>query len=134
MAPSAKDTLKDVGHKLADTAKNVGISVMEKAGHAAEWVKEKTGLEHHPMSAANMADITPNMEVISSCGCRMGTVDHMENGAIKLTRRDSPDGQHHYLPTGWVARVDDRVYLNKNAEETRQGWKPYAAACGCCGA
>jgi hypothetical protein len=86
------------------------------------------------MSAANINDIKPHLDVISSCGCKVGTVDHLEDGAIKLTRKDSPDGQHHFLPTGRVARVDDHVHLNKNADDTKQGWKSDAAACTSCGA
>ena len=119
-----KDTLKDAGQKVA-----------EKAGQAADWMKEKAGIGHKPMSAADMTAIKPHMEVISSCGCRVGTVDHMEGGAIKLTQKDSPDGQHHFIPVGWVARVDEHVHLSKNADETRQGWKADAAACsgGACG-
>ena len=119
---------------IKDTLKNAGQKIAEKAEQAADWVKEKTGMSHPPMGAANVAGIKPHMEVISSCGCRMGTVDHLEGGAIKLTQKDSPDGQHHYIPTGWVARVDDRVHLNKDAGETKLGWKSDAAACVSCGA
>ena len=114
---------------IRDTLKGIG----EKAGQAAEWAKEKAGISHPSMSAADMTAIHPQMEVISSCGCRVGTVDHMEGDAIKLTKKDSPDGQHHFIPTGWVARVDEKVHLNKDARETMTGWKPDAAGGGCCG-
>lgn len=134
MAERTKDKLKDAGRDIADTAKQVGQTVAEKATQAADWVKEKTGMGHKPMGAADVAGIKPHMEVISSCGCRMGTVDHLEGGAIKLTRKDSPDGQHHFIPTNWVARVDEHVHLNKDAGETKSGWKADASACGSCGA
>ena len=124
---------KSTGEKIADIAKDVGHAVSENASQATGLVKEKVGLGEKPMGTANVADIKPHMEVISSCGCRMGTVDHLEGGgAIKLTRKDSPDGQHHFIPTGWVARVDEHVHLNKDAGETKQGWKSDAAACGAC--
>lgn len=84
-------------------------------------------------SARRVADIEPHMDVIASCGCNMGKVDHMEDNAIKLTRNDSPDGQHHFIPKSWVARVDEHVHLNKNAEETQQEWKSEAAGCAACG-
>ena len=114
-----KDTLKDVGNKIA-----------EKAGQATDWVKEKTGIGGPEVAGgADPGAIRPHMEVISSCGCKMGKVDHLEGDAIKLTKNDSPDGQHHFLPTGWVARVDEHVHLNKNADETRKGWKSDAASC-----
>jgi hypothetical protein len=76
-----------------------------------------------------VSDIQPQMEVISSCGCTMGKVDRMDGNAIKLTRNDSPDGQHHFIPANWVESVDNHVHLKKNAEETMQGWKSDAASC-----
>jgi hypothetical protein len=76
-----------------------------------------------------LSDIQPHMEVISSCGCTMGKVDHLEGNTIKLTKNDSPDGQHHFIPKDWVASVDNHVHLRKNAEETLQEWKQDAASC-----
>lgn len=120
MADRNKNTVKDGGQRIANGA-----------AHPADRVKDD-GAGHVPMSAANMNDIKPHMEVISSCGCKMGTVDHMEGGAIKLTKNDSPDGQHHFIPTGWVARVDEHVHLNKDADVTKREWKNDAAACAAC--
>jgi hypothetical protein len=111
-----KNTLKDAGEKIA-----------EKAGQAKDWVEDKTGLG----CGSAKGEIKPHMSVISSCGCTVGKVDHLEGGAIKLTRADSPDGQHHFVPTSWVDHVDNHVHLNKNADETKAGWKSDAA--GCCG-
>jgi hypothetical protein len=76
-----------------------------------------------------LSDIQPHMEVISSCGCTMGKVDHLEGNSIKLTKNDSPDGQHHFIPKEWVISVDNHVHLKKNAEETLQEWKQDAASC-----
>ena len=59
----------------------------------------------------------------------MGKVDHVEGGAIKLTRNDSPDGQHHFVPASWVDHVDNHVHLTKNADETKRNWKSDAASC-----
>jgi hypothetical protein len=75
-----------------------------------------------------LSDIQPHMDVISSCGCTMGKVDHLEGNSIKLTKNDSPDGQHHFIPTNWVESVDNHVHLRKNAEETLQEWKTNAAS------
>jgi hypothetical protein len=69
------------------------------------------------------------MDVIASCGTKVGVVDHIEGGAIKLTKNDSPDGQHHFIPTGWVDHVDNHVHLKKNSKETEQGWKGDARSC-----
>jgi len=121
---SIKDNLKSAGHEIA-----------EKAEQAKDWVKEKTGLGEKECGAAKgVADIRPHMDVISSCGCKVGKVDHLEGASIKLTRNDSPDGQHHFVPIGWVARVDDHVHLTKNADETKREWKADAASCAGCGA
>jgi hypothetical protein len=70
------------------------------------------------------------MDVIASCGKKVGVVDHIEDATIKLTKNDSPDGKHHFIPTGWVDHVDTHVHLKKNSEETEKGWKSEAAACG----
>jgi hypothetical protein len=85
-------------------------------------------------SMKSASDIRERMDVIASCGKKVGVVDHVEGGAIKLTRHDSPDGQHHFIPTGWVDHVDAHVHLKKNSMETEQGWKSDAAGCAGCGA
>jgi len=67
--------------------------------------------------AAATENIREHMEVIASCGKRVGVVDRVEGDSIKLTKKDSSDGQHHLLPLDWVARVDQHVHLTKNSEE-----------------
>jgi hypothetical protein len=54
-------------------------------------------------------------------GEHIGTVDKVEGGKyIKLTKDDSPDGQHHWFPIDWVESVDEKaVYINKTANEAR---------------
>lgn len=76
-------------------------------------------------------EIRERMDVIASCGTKIGVVDHVEGSAIKLTKKDSRDGQHHFLPTSMVSRVDQHVHLNRNSEEAMKEWKPDAASCGC---
>ena len=79
------------------------------------------------------ANIREHMDVVASCGTKIGVVDHVEGNAIKLTKKDSRDGQHHFLPTSMVDHVDSHVHLNKNSEEAVKAWKPDAASCGSCG-
>lgn len=129
-----KDKAADAGHAVADAAKSAGHKVAEGARQAAEFVKEKTGMGDSCGATRSVSEIQPHMAVISSCGCTMGKVDHLEGGAIKLTKGDSPDGQHHFVPTAWVDKVDEHVHLNKNADETKRGWKGDAASCASCGA
>lgn len=67
----------------------------------------------------NESDIRDHMEVTDSAGAHVGTVDHVEGGRIKLARRDSADGQHHYLATSDVERVDgDRLVLRQGVSAT----------------
>lgn len=80
---------------------------------------------------ATATNVRERMDVIAACGTKVGVVDHIENGAIKLTKTDSPDGQHHFIPMDWVQTVDDHVHLRKNSMETTTGWKADAASCGC---
>ena len=130
------ENLKDAGEKISETAKNVGQTVAEKANQAAHWVKEKTGLDSKEVcgQTISMTEIRERMDVIASCGKKVGVIDHLEGGAIKLTRSDSPDGQHHFIPMGWVDHVDTHVHLKKNSSETEREWKNDAVACMNCGA
>ncbi|MCP2015692.1 hypothetical protein L1280_002868 [Deinococcus sp. HSC-46F16] len=54
-----------------------------------------------------------HLQVKDVNGEHVGTVDHVEGDQLKLTRTDSPDGQHHYVPLSQVESMDDvAVYLN----------------------
>lgn len=54
-----------------------------------------------------------HMQVMDVNGEHVGTVDHVEGDQLKLTRKDSPDGQHHYVPLSQVESMDEvAVYLN----------------------
>lgn len=63
--------------------------------------------------------IAEHMDVIAADGQTIGKVDHMQDGKIKLTKNDSPDGQHHLVPLTWVDHVDAHVHLNKSLAEIR---------------
>ena len=54
----------------------------------------------------NAAEILEHMEVVGSDGQHVGTVDHMQDGQIKLTRTDSTDGQHHMLPLSAAGSIE----------------------------
>lgn len=99
-------------------------------------MKEKAGIGcANKGENEGVAGIKDRMEVYASCGKKVGVVDHLEGNTIKLTKGDSPDGQHHFIPTAWVGRVhEDHVHLTKNSAETESGWKSDAASCGSCSA
>lgn len=80
--------------------------------------------EHIFNTAANAgrtdrsAAILARMQVLDSRGNRVGYVDSLlATDEIRLTRKDSPDGVHHYIPLDWVAEVDGVVHLNKCCTE-----------------
>jgi hypothetical protein len=50
----------------------------------------------------------------------VGTVDHLDGAAIKLTKDAS--GQHHWIPTTWVSHVDEQVHLDRPGSEVPQTW------------
>ena len=55
---------------------------------------------------ADLSKIQPQMEVIGADGVHVGTVDHCDGDRIKMTRKDSVDGKHHYLSGGLIAEVE----------------------------
>lgn len=124
---SVKEKVMDAGQAVASTAKNVGHKIAEGAEQATDWVKGKTGLA----ADHGVAGVKERMDVIASCGHKIGVVDHVEGTSIKLTKKDSNDGQHHFIPLEWIERVDSHVHLKKNSVEATQQWKSDAASCGC---
>ena len=74
---------------------------------------------------AKAAKITAHMEVRSSDGLHVGTVDHLDGDAgIKLTRTDpSAHGRHHHLPVAWIDHVDEHVHLTATAADVRALWE-----------
>ena len=80
-------------------------------------LSESTGATGSP------AEIKEHMEVYASCGTKVGKVDHVLGDQLKLTRNDSPDGQHHLIPMDWVAKVHDHIHLNKDHREVEAQWQ-----------
>ena len=66
-------------------------------------------------------DIKEHMEVIGADGVHVGTVDKVEGGRIKLTKKDSGEGSHrghhHFVPLLLVAEIEGgTVRLSANAD------------------
>lgn len=58
--------------------------------------------------------IREHMEVADFNGEHVGTVDHVKDDQIKLTRSDSSDGAHHFIAFDNVDRIEDnRIYLKQ---------------------
>ena len=132
MSHKMGDKLADAGHAAVDAMSTAGHKVAQGAENAVEFVKDKIGLAE-PVEGTNLgvAGVKEHMNVIASCGKRIGVVDRVEGRAIKLTKKDSPDGQHHYIPLDWIERVDRHVHLIKNSKEAEEGWKADSASCAC---
>ncbi|NNM77443.1 DUF2171 domain-containing protein [Sphingomonas sp. ID1715] len=76
----------------------------------------------------DLSQIREHMEVIGADGVHVGTVDKVEGGRIKLTKKDSSAdiegaqggqhaGHHHFISGGLVAEVEgDKVRLSANAD------------------
>ncbi len=77
---------------------------------------------------AKTSDIKDHMEVLSSDGQHVGTVDHMEGAdRIKLAKQDpKAGGQHHFIPVAWVDHVDAHVHLNKSSRDVMSQWQTAA--------
>ena len=60
--------------------------------------------------------IKEHMEVTDCRGQHVGTVDGVQDDAIKLTKSDSADSMHHFLSLDDVEKIDDnRIYLKEGA-------------------
>ena len=70
-------------------------------------------------SSEDTSGIREHMEVIGADGVHLGTVDHVEEHRIKLTKADSASGHqdhHHYISRGLVAGIEgDKVRLSATA-------------------
>lgn len=57
----------------------------------------------------DLSHIEKHSEVIGADGVHIGTVDSVHGDRIKLTKKDSSDGHHHYVDGGLVADVENGV-------------------------
>jgi molybdenum cofactor cytidylyltransferase len=82
------------------------------------------GRQMEPRSKGDTMDkdaIREHMPVVGSDSNEVGTVDHLDDPEmIKLTKDD--EGQHHWIPLGWVTRVDEHVHLDRPGKQARQEW------------
>lgn len=124
---SVKQKLDTAGRAIAEAADEVGQKVGEQAGKAVDFAKEKAGLG--TSQCQGLGDIREHMAVYSNDGSKVGVVDRFAGETIKLTRSDSPDGQHHFIPASWVERVDSTVHLSKSRTECMTAMT--GGSCGC---
>jgi hypothetical protein len=72
----------------------------------------------------SLSKVTEHQEVVGSDGQHIGTVDKVRGDRIILTKTDKDaGGQHHSVPCSWITSVDDKVTLNKSADQAKQAWR-----------
>ncbi len=144
MADTIKGKVQKAGHKVAEKFTEVGHKVAEQVEEGMDRAKETAHKVGHRMqetaqkmehkakdvfgegtstSCVSAGAIREHMDVVGSCGNKLGRVDHVEGGMIKLTRNGSSDGCHHFVPISWVSRVDDRVHLTKSCTQAKEEWQ-----------
>jgi hypothetical protein len=70
---------------------------------------------------AGISGVREHMQVIGADGAPVGTVDRVEGGRIKLTRKDSGEGRHkghhHFIDGSLVADIEgDKIRLSANGD------------------
>ena len=65
--------------------------------------------------------IKPHCSVVDLNDQPIGTVDHVQGQSLKLTKDNS--GKHHLIPLDWIDKVDDKVHVNKKADEVQKSWQ-----------
>jgi hypothetical protein len=72
----------------------------------------------------SLSRVQEHQDVVGSDGQHLGTVDKVRGDRIILTKNDQEAGGHHHsIPCSWVSRVEERVELNKTADQARAAWK-----------
>jgi hypothetical protein len=74
------------------------------------------------MNANTLQQIREHMPVVCSNGVQFGVSDQIEGQFLKLTAKDSPDGQHHWIPLEWVTSVDDKIHVDRPGEQAMREW------------
>lgn len=80
--------------------------------------------EKRQQQRQHLGRATEHMEVVGSDGQHLGTVDKVAGDRIILTRNDpNAGGHHHSIPCGWIQSVDEKVTIDKTAEEAMRQWR-----------
>lgn len=72
---------------------------------------------------SSLRQVREHMEVVGTDGQAVGTVDKVKGDKIILTKDGANAGGHHHsIPCSWIQSVDDKVTINKTAEQAREQW------------
>lgn len=67
--------------------------------------------------------LAPGMQVLTSDGELLGTVEEPKSDGFMLRRMSGGDPAREPIPDMWVQRVDESVHLNRTGAEAVSGWK-----------
>lgn len=71
-----------------------------------------------------MATAREHQEVVGSDGQHIGTVDHVRDDRILLTKNDQDaGGRHHSIPSSWIQSVGEQVVISRTADEAKRSWR-----------
>lgn len=71
-----------------------------------------------------LGKVREHQEVVGSDGQHVGKVDHVRGDRIQLTKNDQDAGGHHHtIPSSWITAVDEKVTINKTADQAKQQWR-----------
>ena len=98
---------------ISDTVRSTKVDI-EDGRHAGVGVGVASGPSEQ---------VSKDTEVVGSDGQHVGVIDHVQGDTIKLKKLDpSAGGEHHTIPTSWVASTDGVVRLKTSAAEAKRGW------------
>ena len=84
-------------------------------------MEEPNPMGESTKSLVDTGEIKEHMPVICSAGGQFATVDHLDKGnTITLTKDDQ--GQHHWIPAGWITRVDQHVHIDRSGDQAMSEW------------
>lgn len=101
-------------HPIVSGAVAIGAGI-GIAAIVGSLLKKDNSHEINGKTEVNSFNIKPNMEVCGANGERIGSVDGVEYGEIKLKRKDSPDGKHHFVSVSKVEKIEgNKVFLSQS--------------------
>ncbi|RYD85768.1 MAG: DUF2171 domain-containing protein, partial [Sphingomonadales bacterium] len=79
---------------------------------------------HRETQRSSLRQVQEHQDVVGSDGSHIGTVDHVRDDRIILTKSDKEaGGRHHSIPCGWITEVGDKVKVNRTATQAQAAWK-----------
>jgi len=83
-----------------------------------QWRNQRQQQRQH------LGRVREHMDVVGSDGEHVGTVDKVSGDRIILTKNDpAAGGHHHSIPCSWITGVDDKVTIDKTAEQAKEQWR-----------